>query len=183
MRIRKNNADHGSSPKKPLTFLPPPPMAPSIIKSKLQSNEAHAQFGKDDETLPIAVANNNDHFEENTIGDEVDQQDTTSDLQLELLLKENENHGEDFLFCGKSSIQNTSNFYENNNVSLGDVAFGLIPTESEDYNPNNSSLHSFHASSTQASHYSFHNVPKSSSSVNNSITMHANGGSNVILVA
>ena len=79
-------------------------MAPTITKSQLQSNEANVQFEKDNENLPIAVANDNDYFEGTTIGDEVIYQDTTSDLKLESLLTEIDNHCEEFLFCGKSSI-------------------------------------------------------------------------------
>ena len=71
MRIRKHNADYDPSPKKQLNFRPLLPMAPVITKSKLQSNEANAQFVNDNETLPIAVTNNNDHFEGNVFGNEV----------------------------------------------------------------------------------------------------------------
>ena len=183
MRIRKHNADHGVSPKKPLNFLPPPPTAPTITKSLPQSNEANAQYKTDGNALTIAVTNDNDNFEGNFIGDEVTQQDTQSDMQSESLLTEVDNHGEECLFCGKSSIQTTENIYENYNVSKCDAAFGLTPTVSEDSKHNKSNLHSFVASYAQASHYSIRNAPKSSPMEPKSIVVYADGGSNVVLVA
>ena len=50
------------------------------------------------------------------ICDEVIQQCTTLDLQLESLLTEIDDHGEEFLFFRKSSIKRTSNVCQNENM-------------------------------------------------------------------
>ena len=157
-------------------------MSPTITKSLLQSNEATAQCKINDKTLPITVSNQTDAIEGNIIGDEVVQQDTQSDMQLESLLTEIDHHGEEFLFCGKYSIQTIENVYENDNVSKVDEAFGLAPTISEASECNQSNHYSIVASSSQALLFSISDAHSSSSLEPKSIMMHADGGSNVILV-
>ena len=47
MIIIKHNVDHVYSLKKEQAFLPPPPMEPTITKSKFQANEANVSFAED----------------------------------------------------------------------------------------------------------------------------------------
>ena len=71
MRMRKHDANHGSSSNKLLTVLPPPPMAPNITTSILQSNEANYQRHLDHKSYPIAAYNQDDAIKENIIGEEI----------------------------------------------------------------------------------------------------------------
>ena len=53
-RMRKCNADHGSSPKKDLNFLPLPPIEPVITKTTLQVNEDKDRLEEDYNASKIA---------------------------------------------------------------------------------------------------------------------------------
>ena len=65
MRVRKCNADYGSTPKKELKFLSPPSMKPIITKSKFQASEANASLSDSKRKCKILSADNDAYFNNN----------------------------------------------------------------------------------------------------------------------
>ena len=112
---QKHNADHGSSPKKDLTCLPPSQMETTITKSKLKSSEASPLFVGNNNKYKITNPDNDVDFNNSTIEDETINETNESNIPLKSLLAVIDNYDEEILCFGKSSLYFSETVYESVN--------------------------------------------------------------------
>ena len=117
----------------------------------MQANEAKSRLVDDHDKINIENSDNDVDFNDVMLGDAIVNATNKSNMQLESLLPEIDNCGEEFLWCGKSSIKLDEHVCTSDAISNNDIDFTIDVDESNDHDQlaTKSNLHSFVASSEQ----------------------------------
>ena len=107
-------------------------MEPAITKNMLQANEIKARLTEDHSNTNIASTDNGVDFNDVVLGDKLVNDANDSNMQHESLLIEIDNHGEQFLLCGKSSLALDEHACESDCVSSYDMDVADDAAESND---------------------------------------------------